>query len=50
MFNKISFTIPEWIPKIGGQKWGLNLTYKPVKLPRLAKGTILNNMRVCVSG
>lgn len=43
MFNKISFTIPEWIPKIGGQKWGLNLTYKPVKLPRLAKGTILNN-------
>ena len=38
MLNKLSFTNP-----INGEKVGVNITYKPVKLPRLAKGTILNN-------
>lgn len=38
MLNKISFTNP-----ITGEKVGVDITYKNVKLPRLAKGTILNN-------
>lgn len=38
MLNKLSFTNP-----ISGEKVGVNINYKAVKLPRLAKGTILNN-------
>lgn len=37
--NKISFDIPEWIPKIGGKKWGFNIP----QIPKLAKGTIVSN-------
>lgn len=37
--NKISFDIPDWVPGIGGQKWGFNLSMSdPVQLPRLAQG------------
>lgn len=43
MLNKISFKVPDWIPEIGGKKFGVNIKYNNVKLPRLAKGTILNN-------
>lgn len=38
MLNKLSFTNP-----INGKKVGVDIKYNPVKLPRLAKGTILNN-------
>jgi phage-related protein len=37
--NKISFDVPGWVPVIGGKKWGFNIP----KIPKLAKGTILNN-------
>lgn len=37
--NKLSFEVPDWIPKIGGKKWGFDLK----EIPKLAKGTILNN-------
>ena len=43
MLNKISFKVPDWIPEVGGKKFGINIKYKNVELPRLAKGTILNN-------
>lgn len=43
MLNKISFKVPDWIPEVGGKTFGVNIKYKDVKLPRLAKGTILNN-------
>lgn len=36
--NKISFDVPDWVPIIGGQKWGLNLK----TIPRLAKGAVIN--------
>ena len=37
--NKISFDVPDWVPVIGGQKWGFNLKMsKPIELPRLAEG------------
>lgn len=37
--NKISFDVPDWVPFIGGQKWGFNLK----EIPKLAKGGIVNN-------
>lgn len=37
--NKISFKAPDWVPLIGGKKWGFSLP----QIPKLAKGTILNN-------
>ena len=36
--NKISIKIPDWVPIIGGQKWGFNLSeVNEVKLPRINK-------------
>lgn len=36
--NKISIKVPDWIPVIGGQKWGFNLSeVKEVTLPRIKK-------------
>ena len=36
--NKISIDVPDWVPLIGGDKWGFNIP----KIPRLAKGGIVN--------
>ena len=36
--NTVSFKIPNWVPKIGGSKFGFNL--KEVSIPRLAEGGI----------
>ena len=39
--NKISFDVPDWVPVIGGEKWGFNLKLSdPIKLPRLATGDV----------
>lgn len=39
--NKIKFNIPDWVPVIGGKKWGFNInSVKEVKLPRLADGAV----------
>lgn len=37
--NKISFDVPEWVPGIGGKKFGFNL--QTVKIPRLAQGAVI---------
>ena len=40
--NKISFDIPDWIPAIGGKKFGFALpTVSTISLPRLAEGAVL---------
>lgn len=36
--NKIKFDIPDWVPIIGGKKFGLNIP----TIPKLAKGGIIN--------
>ena len=36
--NKISFDVPDWVPLIGGKKWGFNIP----TIPKLAKGGIIN--------
>lgn len=37
--NKVSFNAPDWVPNIGGKKFGFNIsTISEVKIPRLATG------------
>ena len=39
--NNLKFDIPEWIPAIGGNSFGLNLAkVEPVELPKLATGAV----------
>ena len=37
--NTLSWDIPDWVPVIGGQKWGFD--FKEIKIPRLAQGTVI---------
>lgn len=42
--NKISFDVPDWVPGIGGKKFGFNLekvSFKKVSIPRLAQGAVI---------
>lgn len=36
MLNKLSWTVPDWVPSIGGSTFGFNI--KPVSIPRLKDG------------
>ena len=38
-FNKISFTVPDWVPVVGGNKYGVNIS--KVSIPRLAEGAVI---------
>ena len=39
--NKLSFDIPDWVPVVGGNKWGFNFKLSDdIKLPRLKNGTV----------
>lgn len=38
-FNKLSWEVPDWVPKIGGKKWGFD--FDKVKIPRLAQGAVI---------
>lgn len=37
--NGLSWKIPDWVPKIGGEKFGFDI--KNVSIPRLAKGAVI---------
>lgn len=40
--NTISFSIPEWVPGIGGNSFGINIpSVSELKLPRLATGAVI---------
>lgn len=40
--NNISFDIPEWVPALGGKKFGINLpTLKVPQIPELAQGAVI---------
>lgn len=42
--NKISFDVPDWVPGIGGKKFGFNIPeakFGRVSIPRLAQGAVL---------
>lgn len=39
--NKLSFDVPDWVPVIGGKKWGFNISMSsPINIPRLATGDV----------
>lgn len=40
--NKISFDVPDWVPGLGGKKFGFNIPKIP-NIPYLAKGGILSS-------
>lgn len=46
--NKLSFNVPDWIPGIGGQHWGMNIS--PVSIPRLARGGIVDQPTLAMVG
>ncbi len=51
MLNKISFNIPDWVPVIGGQKWGFDFKMSDkVSLPRLATGNVAKEPTVAMFG
>ena len=40
--NKLSFTVPDWVPGIGGEKWGFNIKELTApQIPKLAQGAVL---------
>ena len=40
--NKLSFTVPAWVPTFGGRKFGVNLPYvNAPQIPYLARGAVL---------
>ena len=40
--NKLSFTVPSWVPILGGKRFGVNLPYVyGSSIPYLAKGAVL---------
>ena len=38
-FNKISFTVPDWVLGIGGKTFGVNIS--KISIPRLAEGAVI---------
>lgn len=39
MLNKFKVTVPDWVPSIGGKKWGFNLSLsEPISLKRYENG------------
>ena len=44
--NKLSVTVPDWVPGIGGQQWGFNIP----QIPMLATGGIATQPSICGEG
>lgn len=44
--NKIGFDVPDWVPVIGGKRWGFNIP----KIPKLARGGIVNKPTTAIIG
>jgi len=44
--NKISFDVPDWVPVIGGKKWGFNIK----KIPKLAMGGVVDKPTIAMIG
>ena len=49
--NKLSFKVPDWVPKYGGEKWGFNLKeVTPMQIPYLARGGIIDQPTLAMVG
>lgn len=49
--NKLKFTIPDWVPGLGGKTFGFNLSeMNKITLPRLAKGNVAYDKTLAIFG
>lgn len=49
--NKLSFDVPDWVPTIGGKKFGFNIrNISEVSLPRLENGGMVNAGTAFIAG
>lgn len=49
--NKLSFDVPDWVPGIGGKKFGFNIrNISEVSLPRLENGGMVNAGTAFIAG
>ena len=49
--NSLSFTVPDWVPGIGGKQWGFNIKQMTApKIPYLAKGGIIDQPTLAMVG
>lgn len=50
ILNKISFSVPDWVPSLGGKRFGFNLNH--ISIPRLAQGgwVAANSPRLAIIG
>lgn len=49
--NKLSFKVPDWVPGIGGKKWGFNIKeLTSPSIPYLAEGGIINQPTLAMVG
>lgn len=49
--NKLSFTVPDWVPGIGGKKWGFDINeLKKPSIPYLADGGIIDQPTLAMVG
>ena len=49
--NKLKFTIPDWVPGLGGKTFGFNLNeMNKITLPRLAKGNVAYDKTLAIFG
>lgn len=49
--NKLKFTIPDWVPGLGGKTFGFNLSeMNKITLPRLAKGNVVYDKTLAIFG
>lgn len=46
--NKLSWEVPDWVPVIGGQKFGFNSKY--IDIPKLANGGVLDKPTTILAG
>jgi len=49
--NGLSFDVPDWVPLIGGEKFGFNIpTISEVSIPRLASGAVITSPTLGLMG
>ena len=49
--NKLSFDVPDWVPGIGGKRWGFNIReLSAPRIPYLAKGGIIDQPTLAMVG
>lgn len=49
--NRLKFTIPDWVPGLGGKTFGFNLSeMNKITLPRLAKGNVAYDKTLAIFG